>query len=193
MTIALHEAASVGHGARAIEDRATRQAIADARECRRRLPPAEPAQLDLADHLGELCGDFARTFGVAGRVRLGCAVSDGLLPITTAVRLGLIADKLIENAVRHGFPAGRGGRIAVAFSATPDAWLLMVEDSGVGLPQGTTAGAGLKTAMALTTRLGGELVLADVIAGNRCTVTLPRRGPPAGPMPAGRDPSGPEK
>ena len=54
MTTALHEAASVGHGARAIEDRATRQAIADARECQHLLPLAEPAQLDFADYLGEL-------------------------------------------------------------------------------------------------------------------------------------------
>ena len=194
MTTALHEAASVGHGARAIEDRATRQAIADARECQHLLPLAEPAQLDFADYLGELCGDFALTFGVAGRVQLGCAVSDGLLPIATAVRLGLIADELIENAVQHGFPAGRGGRIAVSFSATPDAWLLMVEDSGVGLPQGTPTRAGLKTAMALTAQLGGELVFADVIAGSRCTVTLPRRwslaGPDAEPMSTSRGPSG---
>ena len=59
------------------------------------------------------------------------------------IRLGLIADELIENAVQHGFPAGRGGRIAVCFSATPEAWLLVVEDSGVGLPRGTPTGAGL--------------------------------------------------
>ena len=42
----------------------------------------------------------------------------------------------------------------------------MVEDSGVGLPQGTPTRAGLKTAMALTAQLGGELVFADVIAGS---------------------------
>ncbi len=118
---------------------------------------------------------------MAGGVQLGCAVSDGLLPIATAVRLALIADELIENAFQHGFPAGRGGRIAVCFSATPDAWLLMVEDSGVGLPQGTPTGAGLRIAMALTTQLGGELVFADVIGGSRCTVTLPRRWPLAVP------------
>lgn len=58
----------------------------------------------------------------------------------------------------------------------------MVEDSGVGLPQGTPTGAGLRIAMALTTQLGGELVFADVIAGSRCTVTLPRRWSLAGPQ-----------
>ena len=161
------------------------------------MPLAEPPQLDFADYLGELCGDFALTFGVAGRVQLGCAVSDGLLPIATAVRLALIADELIENAFQHGFPAGRSGRIAVCFSATPDAWLLMVEDSGVGLPPGTPTGAGLRIATALTAQLGGELVFADVIAGSRCTVTLPRRWslavPDAEPMSTSRGPSGPAK
>jgi two-component sensor histidine kinase len=130
-------------------------------------------------------------------VQLGCAISDGLLPIATAVRLALIADELIENAFQHGFPAGRGGRIAVCFSATPDAWLLMVEDSGVGRPHGTPTGAGLRIATALTTQLGGELVFAAVIAGSRCTVTLPRRWslavPDAEPMSTSRGPSGPAK
>jgi two-component sensor histidine kinase len=197
MTTALDEAASVGHGARAIEDRATRRAIAEARERQHLSPLVEPAQLDFADYLGEFCSDVALASDMAGGVQLGCAVSDGLLPIATAVGLALIADELIENAFQHGFPAGRGGRIAVCFSATPDAWLLMVEDNGVGRPPGTPTGAGLKTAMALTSQLGGELVFAAVIAGSRCTVTLPRRWssavPDAGPMSTSRGPSGPAK
>jgi two-component sensor histidine kinase len=175
MNTPLDEAAFVGPGARAVEDWATRRAIADAREHQHLLPLAGPAQLDFGDYLDKLCSDVALASGMAGGVQLGCAISDGLLPSATAIRLGLIADELIENAVRHGFPAGRGGRIAVCFSATPDAWLLMVEDSGVGRPPGTPAGAGLRIAAALTAQLGGELVFADVIAGSRCTVTLPRR------------------
>jgi two-component sensor histidine kinase len=194
MTTALHQAASVGHGARAIEDRATRRAIAEARERQHLSPLVEPAQLDFADYLGEFCSDVALASDMAGGVQLGCAVSDGLLPIATAVGLALIADELIENAFQHGFPAGRGGRIAVCFLATPDAWLLMVEDSGVGRPQGTPTGAGLRMVTALTTQLGGELVFAAVIAGSRCTVTLPRRwslaGPDAEPRSANCSPSG---
>ncbi len=197
MTTALHEAASVGHGARAIEDRATRRAIAEARERQHLSPLAEPAQLDFADYLDQLCSDVALASGMADGVQLGCAVSDGLLPTATAIRLALIADELVENALQHGFPAGRGGRIAVCFSATPDAWLLMVEDSGVGRPQAPPTGAGLRIATALTTQLGGELVFAAVIAGSRCTVTLPRRWssavPDAEPMSTSRGPSGPAK
>jgi two-component system, sensor histidine kinase PdtaS len=170
------EAAAAAQGTRAVEDRATRQAIADARRCHGLVPMAEPAALDFADYLDELRGDFALAFGRAGRVRLGCAVTDGLLPIATAVRLGLIADELIANALQHGFPAGRGGRVAVTFSATAEAWVLTVEDDGVGRPLGAPTGAGLKIVAALTTLLGGELVLADAAAaGTRCVVTLPRR------------------
>ena len=196
MTTAWHEAASAGHGACAIEDRATRRAIADARACQPLSPLAGPAQLDFAAYLETLCSDVVFAF-MAGGVQLGCAVRDGRLPSATTIRLALIADELIENAVQHGFPAGRGGRIAVCFSATPDAWLLVVEDSGVGLPPGTPAGAGLRIAAALTSQLGGELVFADVIAGSRCTVTLPRRwslaGPDAEPRSADRGPSAPAK
>src|SRR5687767_11253162 len=84
--------------------------------------------------------------------------------------------------------------VAVSFAATPDAWVLTVEDSGVGLPRGTPTGAGLRVAGALTALLGGELVFADVVAGTRCTVTLPRRWssavPNAGPVPANRERAG---
>jgi two-component sensor histidine kinase len=197
MTAASDEAAPAGQETRAIEDRATRRAIADAREHRRLGASAEPAELDFADYLDELRRDVALASGTAGRVRLGCAVADGLLPIAIAVRLGLIAEELLANAFRHGFPTGRGGRVAVSFAATRDSWVLTVEDSGVGLPRGTPTGAGLRTAGALTTSLGGELVFADVVAGTRCTVTLPRRWPSAvpdaGPGPADRDRAGQDK
>lgn len=175
MTTAWHEAVAAGHGVRAIEDRATRRAIADAREHQSSWPLAAPAELDFADYLDELCSDLALAAGLAARVRLSCAVADGLLPIATTVRLGLIADELIGNAFQHGFPAGRGGRVAVSFSATPDARVLMVEDSGTGRPRGAPFGAGLRIAETLTILLGGQLAFDEVVAGTRCTVTLPRR------------------
>ena len=86
MTAAFDEAASAAHRTRAIEDRATRPAVADAREYRRLRPLAEPVEVDFADYLDELCRDVALASGTAGRVRLGCAVTDDLLPIATAVR-----------------------------------------------------------------------------------------------------------
>jgi two-component sensor histidine kinase len=132
-------------------------------------------ELDFADYLYEVCRDVALAAGPADSVRLVCTVTDGLLPSATAVRLGLIADELIEDALQHGFPAGRGGRIAVSFSAKPDVWVLTVEDSGVSLPPGTATSAGLRIVGALTTLLGGELAVADLVAGTRCVVTLPRR------------------
>jgi len=176
MTTAPHGAAPVQPGARAVEDRATRRAIADAREHQRLWPPAEPMELDFADYLDEVRREVALACGTAGSVRLVCTVTEGVVPSETAVRLGLIADELIEDALQHGFPAGHGGQIAVSFSARPDAWVLTVEDSGGGLPPGTAASAGLRIVGALTTLLGGELVVADLVAGTRCVVTLPRGG-----------------
>jgi two-component sensor histidine kinase len=197
MTPALHEAASAGYGARAVEDRATRRAIADARGYHRLQPLAEPAELDFADYLHERRSDIALAPSRAGVVRLDYAVTNGILPIATAVQLGLIADELIENALQRGFPGGRGGRIAVSFAAMGETWVLLVEDSGVGRTHGTRANAGLTIAGALATLLGGELAIADVVAGTRCTVTLPRPWPSAVPRAEGsstnRHPSGPAK
>ena len=45
----------------------------------------------------------------------------------------LIADLLVTDAFVHAFPPGRGGRIAVSFTAAQGAWQLTVEDSGIAV------------------------------------------------------------
>ena len=60
----------------------------------------------------ELCADAAGMLGPQNRVTVTCTATEALLPTATAVRLGLIAEELITNALAHAFPSGRGGRMA---------------------------------------------------------------------------------
>ena len=90
-------------------------------------------QLDFGDYLRDLCDDLAATCGRSGGPKLTCAAADAALPIGAAITLGLIADLLITNAFLYAFPPGRGGRIAVSFTAGQEAWLLTVEDSGIAM------------------------------------------------------------
>jgi two-component sensor histidine kinase len=175
MRITLGNAASTQRNGRAIEDRATRRAIADARRYQRLQPTRPPEMLDFARYLDGLCRDIMLACGIAGQVRLDCVAKDSLLPQACAVRLGLIAEELIISALRHSLLTGAGGLVAVCFSTTPDNWVLQVEDSGVDQLPGSSPYTSLRIATALTTLLGGEFVLAAMPTGTRCVVTLPRQ------------------
>jgi PAS domain S-box-containing protein len=87
-----------------------------------------------------------------------------LIPLATAVPLGLIVHELLTNAVHHAFPDGRTGRITVSLRRKRDGLLCVrVRDNGVGFPEGasleTHRSAGLTIVKSLTRQLGAELTL----------------------------------
>ncbi len=49
-----------------------------------------------------------------------------------AVSYGLIVTELVINALKHGFPHAREGRIAVDFAGDLAGWGLSVSDNGIG-------------------------------------------------------------
>ena len=64
-------------------------------------------------------------------------VVDYLLPISTAVPVGLIVNELLTNALKHAFVNRKEGKIEVRLSASETGEIsLTVSDDGVGLPEG---------------------------------------------------------
>ena len=71
------------------------------------------------------------------RIRLSFHVSEVRLPIDEAIPCGLIVNELTSNALKHAFPDGRAGEIAIAFAHDSDNHAtLTVSDDGVGMPEG---------------------------------------------------------
>jgi two-component sensor histidine kinase len=132
-------------------------------------------QVPFAGHLQDLCDDLAARFGRPGGPRLTCEAADEALPMSAAITLARIAEVLVTDAFVHGFPPGCGGRIAVFFTAGPDAWQLTVDDSGIAArSHGDPRDANLTIARQLALPVGGRLALPKVTAGTRCIVTLAR-------------------
>jgi PAS domain S-box-containing protein len=106
---------------------------------------ADITDIDLQDYLESLVDSLYSLYGVS-RERVGTDISARgvVFGIDTAVLCGLIVNELVSNSLRHGFPGGREGAIAIA--VTPDApakkgeeeFSLVVSDDGVGLPEGVT-------------------------------------------------------
>ena len=113
------------------------------------------AQVPFDGLLRGLCDILAARFGRSGGPRLACVAADEALPIGAVTLFVLIADLLVTDAFVHAFPPGRGGRIAVSFTAAQEAWQLTVDDSGIAVrSHGDRRDDGPTIARQLVLRLG---------------------------------------
>ena len=128
------------------------------------------ARVDFGMFLDALVPTLVSSYSVdSGQVSLSINSADVSLPINAAIPCGLVVNELISNALSHGFPAGRPGRIAVdVASETGRQIVLSVSDDGVGLPDTFD--------MAHSPTLGLQLVglLADQLGAE---MTVNRSGP----------------
>jgi len=89
-----------------------------------------------------------------------------LLDVDTAVRLGLVINELVCNALKHAFPGNQAGQIRVGLSQ-PQAhtYELQVSDTGVGLPEmpdaENTPSLGLRLVKAIARQLNGSLSIRN--------------------------------
>lgn len=100
-------------------------------------------------------------------------VDDSSVEDETSVSLGLIVTELVINALKHGFPEGRHGKISIDYSSRGPDWTLSVSDNGIGMPAlPAIAAAGLGTTIieALARQLDARVKITDAHPGT--TVSL---------------------
>jgi two-component sensor histidine kinase len=113
----------------------------------------------------------------------GCAVAlqfraDPIaVDLDTAVTLGLIANELLLNALKHGFAGRAEGRLSVEMRAG-DHCEMTVRDDGCGLPPGfdasKNAGLGTELILGMARQIGGDAKIAnDPDGGTRTTIRFP--------------------
>jgi len=92
-------------------------------------------------------------------------IKDVSFSIETAIPLGLIANELISNAMKHAFPEDRKGSIAVELTqdTNTEEYTLTVADDGIGFSEETdyknTETFGLRLVNLLADQLGGTMEL----------------------------------
>lgn len=92
------------------------------------------ARLDYGSYLRELVATLSRTVGERNpQVAISVEASPDSLGTSAAVPIGLIVSELVSNSLKHAFPGGRQGRIAVTLGGAPDrGYDLVVRDDGIG-------------------------------------------------------------
>jgi len=117
----------------------------------------------------------------------GCQISlkgpDGslIVDIDTAMTLGLIANEVILNSLKHAFTARESGCLTINLTDGPRREMV-ISDDGSGLPQDFTpkkrGSFGLELINGLSHQIQGEAKLTNAESGGTCTtITFPNPAP----------------
>jgi two-component sensor histidine kinase len=137
----------------------------------RRLFQGDPLAFDVAEFMRDLTGDLA---AAAGRddLQIVLELDPVVIPAASAAAFALVVNELLGNALKHAFPPGRAGRIAVSLADHGATLQLTITDNGVGMGDGQP-GFGSTIVKLLCQQLHAELEMADANPGVRVTVTVP--------------------
>jgi PAS domain S-box-containing protein len=121
------------------------------------------ARVDFGLFLDTLVPTLVSSYAIeTSQVALSINAAEVSLPISAAIPCGLIVNELISNALKHAFPEGRQGRIAVDLRNEEGRTIVLsVRDDGVGLPVEfdleRAATLGLQLVRLLADQLGAEI------------------------------------
>jgi two-component sensor histidine kinase len=139
--------------------------------------PDQAPNVEFKEFLIGLCGDLSDLlFPNRTEQAIEVEATNVEIPSSLASALGLIANELITNSVKHA-----NGKITVRFEkSASSAYSLSVLDDGQGLPAGYDAtkskGLGMRLVLWLIKQIGGDLKIIPRDASHRAcfTVNLPR-------------------
>jgi two-component sensor histidine kinase len=92
------------------------------------------ARTEMPAYVREVVEYLIDSFGAGDYVRYQTSIEPVGIDLTVAVPLGLIINEAVTNALKHAFPGGRPGLIAVTLAeADEQNFLLTITDNGIGL------------------------------------------------------------
>jgi len=134
---------------------------------------ADLKDVDLTIVLKDLCAHFAQLNpGIAMLYRPTAPL---MLDADRAIPLGLTVSEVITNALRHAFPNGGAGSVAVETTIEPAHLVVRIRDDGVGMqPQTSDAGLGSRIIRSLAVQLAATIEVDSAQrAGTVVTLRLP--------------------
>jgi two-component sensor histidine kinase len=114
----------------------------------RLLSTSESGDVEVHTYFTSLCESIsASMIGDTDQISLAVEGGQGVVDARVSVSLGLIVTELVINALKHAFPDGRHGKIAVDYNFHGPNWILCVRDDGVGMPLAAPTWTGLGTSI----------------------------------------------
>jgi PAS domain S-box-containing protein len=143
------------------------------------------SRIDFADYVRSL-GELLFQSAVINQENVTLHVSgrDTFLSIDIAVPCGLIINELLSNALKHAFPAGRGGEIYVHLDEqSHERIIVSVRDDGIGMPANfdvnRSGTLGLQLVYGLVQQIDGQIAIEHSQRGTGFRIEFPtERGRP---------------
>lgn len=188
--------------ARSLESEEGRKAIGDAMSRVRSMALIHQdlyhrsglTNVDMSVYLTKLAGALVRSHGMEGRIDTHVEVGALELDVEPAVTLGLVANELITNALKHAFPGERTGALWITLTEEGEEVRLEVRDDGIGFEPGAVtiakegAASGVDIVQAMAGALQAELSIKRDM-GTRVRLRFRHNGRASAPtrhIPSGR-------
>ena len=126
------------------------------------------ATLNVDDYINTLVDRLFGSYGgLVARVTFKKEIESFSLGIDTAIPLGMIVTELVSNCLKHAYPKGTEGEVAVSVRTVGEQeYELVVSDKGVGMPvvadRKDTKSFGLDLVSALVDQLHGHVEICGV-------------------------------
>ena len=141
----------------------------------KQLVASNDGAVDVRVYFTNLCDSIAAAMiEDSEHLSLEVTGTGGVVDARVSVSLGLIVTELVINALKHGFPDNRPGKISVDFEFHGPNWRLTVVDDGVGMPADPAdmpTGLGTSIVQALAKQLNASIETASAHGGTRVAIT----------------------
>ncbi|CCG41771.1 sensor histidine kinase [Magnetospirillum molischianum] len=128
------------------------------------------ANVDLGAYFGRLAEGLASSYG-SGKGGVTVQVdASGTLELERAVPLGMLANEVLSNALKHAFADGRHGNVYMSLHCEDGRWRLVVRDDGSGIAPEPGRGIGFGLIRALSRQLGGSVQFSAASGGGTMVV-----------------------
>lgn len=115
--------------------------------------------VDMGAYMTKLTNALLRSHGMEQRIDAHVEVGTLELDVEPAVTLGLVANELITNALKHAFPGDRSGALWITLTEEGEEIRLEVRDNGIGFEPGavTIAKEGAASGVDIVHAMAGAL------------------------------------
>lgn len=117
------------------------------------------ASINLKEYIKDIISELKATYKLP-RIKFNIQIQDIKLTINQAIPCGLIINETLTNSMKHAFP-DREGTITVKAYKSRDSINLIMEDDGIGFPEGfkpeECETMGMRLIYALTRQIDGEI------------------------------------
>ena len=142
----------------------------------RRLYQSEDvSRFDLSDFVRDTVRETAKATGRSD-VTLSFDVEPLTVPARQASPITLMLNELVINALKHAFPDGRGGSLAVSIHARDGRLTISMADDGIGMASEarlTSGGFGTRLVKSIVRQLRGDVTWRPADPGTVVTVSCP--------------------